>query len=81
KKFGPQLTKLKRQERIHKRNQQRRVSGRDKMAQPERARVEIEIKQKERDNKVESLNNPHKNQEKPTTCKDHVQIDTHNKKK
>ena len=54
KKFGPQLTKLKSLESSAKGIQDRLVSGGDKMAQPERERLELEFKQKARDFQFQS---------------------------
>ncbi|MFS0826070.1 OmpH/Skp family outer membrane protein [Pseudomonas phoenicis] len=54
KKFGPQLTKLKGLETSAKSIQDRLIKGGDKMAQPERERLELEFKQKARDFQFQS---------------------------
>jgi outer membrane protein len=54
KKFGPQLTKLKALESSAKGIQDRLVAGGDKMAQPERERLELDFKQKARDFQFQS---------------------------
>jgi len=54
KKFGPQLNKLKSLETSAKSIQDRLIKGGDKMAQPERERLELEFKQKARDFQFQS---------------------------
>jgi outer membrane protein len=54
KKFGPQLTKLKNLESSAKGIADRIRAGGDKMAQPERERLELEYKQKARDFQFQS---------------------------
>ncbi|RWU25214.1 hypothetical protein DM813_05675 [Pseudomonas alkylphenolica] len=54
KKFGPQLTKLKNLESSAKAIADRIRAGGDKMAQPERERLELEYKQKARDFQFQS---------------------------
>ncbi len=54
KKFGPQLTRLKKLETDAKSIQDKLVKGGDKMAQAERERLELEFKQKARDFQFQS---------------------------
>ncbi|PWB34584.1 hypothetical protein DCO48_05415 [Pseudomonas sp. SDI] len=54
KKFGPQLTKLKNLESSAQGIKDRLMKGGDKMAQPERERLELEFKQKARDYQFQS---------------------------